>query len=170
MNIEEHIAVIRDFPKKGIIFKDITPLFLNPKAFNELIDELAEKLRPLNATKILAAEARGFLFGTPLALKLGLPFVPVRKKGKLPRETVEVNYALEYGIDTLCIHKEDVSEGDRVIIFDDILATGGTAKAICNMVEGQGASVEACVFLMELSFLDGREKLAGKKVISMLVE
>ncbi|MBO6103443.1 MAG: adenine phosphoribosyltransferase [Opitutales bacterium] len=170
MNIQEHIAVIKDFPRKGVVFKDISPIFLHPKAFKELIGELAQKIRPLGATKIFAAEARGFLFGAPLSIELGIPLVLVRKKGKLPRKTAEVSYDLEYGTDTLCVHTDDVSPDDKILIFDDILATGGTAGAMCRLAENLGASVCACAFIMELSFLNGRGKLAGKKVISMRIE
>ncbi len=170
MDIEKHIAVVKDFPKKGIIFKDISPIFLNPNAFSQLIDELAANVRDLGATKIFAAEARGFLFGAPLSIKLGLPLVPVRKKGKLPRETVEVSYGLEYGTDTLCVHRQDVQPQDKILIFDDILATGGTAKAMCSLAEKLGAEVAGCAFIMELSFLKGREHLNGVEVRSMLIE
>ena len=170
MNIENHIKVVNDFPKKGVIFKDISPIFLDPKAFGELIDELASAVGGFGATKIFAAEARGFMFATPLAIKLGLPFVPVRKKGKLPRETLEVSYGLEYGSDTLCVHKDDVLPSDKILVFDDILATGGTAKAMCTLAERLGAQVAGLAFIMELSFLKGREALAGKKIHSMMIE
>lgn len=170
MNLNDYIISVKDFPQKGIIFKDISPIFLDAGAFSQLIDELADMLKPLKATKLVAAEARGFMLGTPLAIKLGIGFVPARKKGKLPRETAEVTYALEYGSDTICLHRDDVSKGDRVIVFDDILATGGTAKAMCDLVEGLGAEVAACAFLMELGFLKGRDKLGDRKVISYLID
>lgn len=170
MNLNDYIINVKDFPKKGIIFKDISPIFLDSSAFAQLIDELADMLKPLNATKLVAAEARGFMLGTPLAIKLGIGFVPARKKGKLPRETAEVTYPLEYGSDTICLHKEDIAKGDRVIVFDDILATGGTAKAMCDLVEGLGGEVEACAFLMELGFLKGRDKLGGRKVLSYVID
>ncbi|MBO7521955.1 MAG: adenine phosphoribosyltransferase [Opitutales bacterium] len=170
MNIQEHIKVVNDFPKKGIVFKDISPIFLDPPAFGELIDGLAEAVRGFGATKIFAAEARGFMFATPLAIKLGLPFVPVRKKGKLPRETFEISYGLEYGSDTLCVHKDDVLPSDKILVLDDILATGGTAKAMCSLAEGLGAEVAGLAFIMELSFLKGREALPGRKIHSVVVE
>ena len=170
MDIEKYIKVVNDFPKKGVIFKDISPIFLNPRALEKLIDELAEAVRGYGATKMFAAEARGFMFATLLAIKLGMPFVPVRKKGKLPRETFEVSYSLEYGTDTLCVHKDDVSPSDKILVFDDILATGGTAKAMCDLAEGLGAEVAGLAFIMELSFLKGREFIGGKKIHSMIVE
>lgn len=170
MNLEDHIASVPDFPKKGVVFKDVSPLFLDAKAFGELISELAEMLGPYGANKIVAAEARGFMFGTPLALKLGIAFVPVRKKGKLPRRVTSVNYDLEYGSDTLCVHTDDISASDRIIVFDDILATGGTAEAMCRLVEGLGATVAACAFVMELGFLKGREKLMPRNTVSYLVD
>lgn len=170
MNLNDYIVNVKDFPKAGIIFKDISPVFLDAKAFAELIDELATMLKDVKATKLVAAEARGFMLGAPLAIKLGIGFVPARKKGKLPRKTESVTYALEYGSDTLCVHKEDILKDDKVIVFDDILATGGTAKAMCSLVENLGAEVSACAFLMELGFLKGRQKLGDRKTLSYLLD
>lgn len=170
MNLNDYIVNVKDFPKKGIIFKDISPIFLDAKAFGELIDDLAKLLNPLGATKLVAAEARGFMLGAPLAIRLGIGFVPVRKKGKLPRETAEVTYNLEYGTDTLCVHKDDIQKADKILVFDDILATGGTAKAMCDLVENLGAEVTACAFLMELGFLNGRKLLEGKKTVSYYID
>ena len=159
MDLNEHIISVRDYPREGIIFKDITPVFLKPEVFNELLDSLAEMLKKYGATKLIAAEARGFMLGVPLALKMNLPFVPVRKKGKLPRKVNSASYALEYGTDTLCVHADDIKPTDKVIVFDDILATGGTAEAMAKLVAEAGAEVTAFGFLMELGFLHGREKL-----------
>lgn len=170
MNLEEHLATIRDYPKQGIIFKDITPVFLKPEVFKELINELATQLKDLGATKIIAAEARGFMLGIPLAMALNLPFVPVRKKGKLPRKVNSVSYALEYGTDTLCVHADDIYKTDKVIVFDDILATGGTGAAMCELVEMAGAEVAACAFLMELAFLKGRDKLSKYRIFSFHID
>ncbi len=170
MNFEKHICEIPDFPKKGILFYDITPLMATPEVYNYVIDTMAEKIATYKPTKILAAESRGFFFGPALAMKLNLPFVPVRKKGKLPRPTIDVNYELEYGIDTLCTHRDDIGKGDKLAIIDDILATGGTAKAMCQMAEIANADVACCAFFMELDFLKGREKLPNIPVVSMLVK
>lgn len=168
--ISNHIVNIPDFPVKGVIFKDISPILGNPLIYKKLIDFWADKIRPLKPTKILAAESRGFLFGPIIALQLNIPFIPIRKKGKLPRATISVEYDLEYGKDQLFIHKDDVSSNDRVIILDDVLATGGTASAMCNLAEKCGASVIACTFLLELGFLNGAKKIESKKIISIIKE
>ncbi len=168
INFDDYIIDIPDFPKKGVIFRDITPLLGNPKAYSYTIDLWAGKLAPLGATKIVAAESRGFFFAPAMALKLGLPFVPVRKKGKLPRKTIGVEFDLEYGTDMLFMHEGDVSCGDRVIVLDDILATGGTADGMCRLVQAAGASVVCCTFFMELLALKGREKLSGVDVLSIV--
>ena len=127
MDLDNYILSIPDFPKKGILFYDITPLMAKPEAYHETIDAMAEKISANSPTKIMAAESRGFFFGPALAIKLNLPFIPIRKKGKLPRETIDVEYQLEYGMDTLCVHRDDIGAGDRLAIIDDILATGGTS-------------------------------------------
>lgn len=168
MNLNDHIISVPDYPQKGVIFKDITPVFMQPKVFNELLDCLAEMLGKYDATKLIAAEARGFMLGVPLALKMNLPFVPVRKKGKLPRKVNSVTYELEYGTDTLCVHADDISPEDNVIIFDDILATGGTAEAMAKLVQASGAKVSAYGFLMELAFLHGRDRLKAPVETFML--
>ena len=170
INFDDYIIDIPDFPKKGVIFRDITPLLGNPKAYSYTIDLWAGKLAPLGATKIVAAESRGFFFAPAMALKLGLPFVPVRKKGKLPRKTIGVEFDLEYGTDMLFMHEGDVSCGDRVIVLDDILATGGTAEAMCKIAESAGAKVACCAFFMEIDFLKGRKRLEGRTVVSMFVK
>ena len=131
---------------------------------------MAELVAQTNPTKIMAAESRGFFFGPAIALKLGLPFVPIRKKGKLPRATIDVEYDLEYGKDTLCVHSDDIGKSDRLVVLDDILATGGTAEAMCKMAERVGAEIACCAFFMELGFLNGREKLKNRKVVSMFVK
>lgn len=169
-DIEKFIVSVPDFPHKGIEFFDITPLMANPEAYRYTIEKMAELVAQTNPTKIMAAESRGFFFGPAIALKLGLPFVPIRKKGKLPRETIDVEYDLEYGKDTLCVHSDDIGNSDRLVVLDDILATGGTAEAMCKMAERVGAEIACCAFFMELGFLNGREKLKNRKVVSMFVK
>ena len=141
MNFEKYILGIPDFPKEGVLFYDITPLMANPEAYQQVIAELSAKIAQYKPTKIMAAESRGFFFGPAVALNLRLPFIPIRKKGKLPRETIDVSYQLEYGTDTLCVHKQDIAKDDSLVVLDDILATGGTAEAMCKMVELSGAKV-----------------------------
>lgn len=169
-DIEKFIVSVPDFPHKGIEFFDITPLMANPEAYRYTIEKMAELVAQTNPTKIMAAESRGFFFGPAIALKLGLPFVPIRKKGKLPRATINVEYDLEYGKDTLCVHSDDIGKSDRLVVLDDILATGGTAEAMCKMAERVGAEIACCAFFMELGFLNGREKLKNRKVVSMFVK
>lgn len=170
MDVLKYIAEVPDFPKKGILFYDITPMMANPEAYNYTIDKMVEQIKPHNPTKIIGIESRGFFFAPAIALKMGLPFVPVRKKGKLPRETIEVDYALEYGFDTLCVHKSDINKNDKLAIIDDILATGGTAEAICKMANIFEAEVACLAFFMELEFLKGRKRLKNHEVISMFVK
>ena len=167
MDILKHIAEIPDFPKKGILFYDITPMMAKPEVYNYTIEKMVDLIKPHNPTKILGAESRGFFFAPAIALKMGLPFVPVRKKGKLPRETIDVNYDLEYGVDTLSVHKDDITKNDRLAIIDDILATGGTAEAICKMANKVEAEVACLAFFMELDFLKGRDRLKNYQVVSM---
>ncbi|NYE58738.1 adenine phosphoribosyltransferase [Carboxydothermus ferrireducens] len=168
MDLKKYIYDIPDFPSPGIIFRDITPLLQNPETFRRTVELLAEKVEELKLTHVVAIESRGFMFGAPLAYKLGLGFVPVRKGGKLPRESISVSYDLEYGSNTLEIHTDALKPGDRVVIVDDVLATGGTMKATVELCEKLGAQVEALLFVIELLPLKGREKLAGKKVISLV--
>ncbi len=170
MDILQYIKSIPDFPHKGILFYDITPLMANPQAYNYAIEKMVELIAPTKPTKIMAAESRGFFLGPAIALKMNLPFVPIRKKGKLPRETIDVSYGLEYGTDTLCVHKDDICTGDKVVVLDDILATGGTAEAMCKMAEEVEAEIACCAFFMELAALKGRDRLNNRKVISMLVK
>ena len=170
MNFEKYILGIPDFPKEGVLFYDITPLMANPEAYQQVIAELSAKIAQYKPTKIMAAESRGFFFGPAVALNLRLPFIPIRKKGKLPRETIDVSYQLEYGTDTLCVHKQDIAKDDSLVALDDIHPTGGTAEAMCKMVELSGAKVACCAFFMELAFLKGRDRLSGRNVVSMLVK
>lgn len=167
MNLNDYIRDIPDFPKPGILFKDITPLLKSPKAFKAAHNKLLEQV-PTPIDKVVAMESRGFLFGTHLAQSLQAGFVPVRKPGKLPAETLAVTYDLEYGTDTLEIHKDAIQKGDRVLVHDDVLATGGTAKATCELVEALGGIVVQCNFLMELEFLNGKDKLSNYPIIALL--
>ncbi|MGQ2985432.1 adenine phosphoribosyltransferase [Flavobacterium sp.] len=169
MTLNQYVRDIQDFPKPGIVFKDITPLLANPKAVKECMALLINNLRGRNIDVVVGVESRGFFFATLLAYELGAGFVPVRKPKKLPFETISASYELEYGTDTLEIHTDAIKNGDRVLIHDDVLATGGTAKAVCQLVEKLGGEIVQCNFLMELSFLNGRDKLAGHEVYSPLV-
>lgn len=161
MNLRAHIRDIPDYPKAGILFFDITPLLLDPEAFRYTIDSLAERFAEKGVTKIAAAEARGFIFGAPLAYKMGIPFVPVRKPGKLPYKTLSVSYDLEYGSDSLEMHEDAIVAGDKVLIVDDLLATGGTMDGMISMVKQAGGEIVGLGFLVELGFLDGPSKLHG---------
>ncbi len=168
MDIESFIRKIPDYPKKGILFYDITPLLGNGEAFRHVIDAMYEQTRDLAPTKIVSAEARGFLFGAPLALRFGIGFVPVRKPGKLPWKALSASYDLEYGSNTLCMHEDALAADDRALIVDDVLATGGTAQAMARLVEQKGASVAGYAMLMELDALRGREKTGDVPVRSLL--
>jgi len=162
------IRDIPDFPSPGLVFKDITPLIADPAAFRQSIDELAAWAGPRTPDVILGAEARGFIFGGALAYALGCGFVPARKPGKLPWQTVDATYALEYGNDTLQVHADSVERGQRVVVLDDVLATGGTAKAKIELVEKLGGIVVGALFVIELTFLDGRSKLPGYDVHALI--
>lgn len=171
MSPEEIQALIKDvpdFPKPGIVFKDITPLLTNAAAFSAITDYLAERTAKLAPDAILAIESRGFIFGAALADRVGLPMHLVRKRGKLPRATVSVEYELEYGTDHVEMHADAVEAGGRYLIVDDVLATGGTAAAVAELVAKQGGSVAACLFVLELGFLNGRTRLDGLAVESLL--
>ena len=168
MDLKEKIRVIEGFPKEGISFKDITTLVADGEAFKESMDRIAEHLRDKNVDVILGPEASGFIFGVPVAYALGVGFVPVRKKGKLPAETVSVEYSLEYGVDVLEIHKDAIKKGQRVAIVDDLLATGGTVDAVAKLVEKVGAEVVALDFAIELTELRGRDKLEGYEIMSLV--
>ena len=168
MDFKEKIAIISNFPKEGVSFKDITPLIGDGKAFQELIDTMAKKLKELKVDYIAGPEARGFIFGVPLAYALGVGFIPIRKPGKLPQETVSITYDLEYGTDTLEIHKNAFKRGDRVALVDDLLATGGTISACAKLIELAGGEVASIDFMIELTELKGRDKLEGYHVESMV--
>lgn len=162
------IRDIPDFPKPGVVFKDITPLMADAAALEQAVEALAEYARPLGVECVLAAEARGFLLGPALALALGAGFALARKPGKLPYETVSAEYELEYGVDSLELHSDAIRPGMRVLVHDDLLATGGTARALCDLVERLGGIVVGCSFLMELAFLGGRERLAPCEAHALL--
>ncbi len=168
VDLASKVRDVPDFPSPGIVFKDITPLVADPVAFRESVDQLAAWAGPRMPDVILGAEARGFIFGGALAYALGCGFVPARKPGKLPWQTVEATYALEYGSDTLQIHADAVGNGQRVIVLDDVLATGGTAKAKVELVERLGGVVVGALFVIELTFLDGRSKLEGYDVHALI--
>jgi adenine phosphoribosyltransferase len=168
MDLAAHIRDIPDFPKPGILFKDITPLLLDAEALNSAVTELADWARPLNVDLVAAAEARGFILGGALARELGVGFVPARKPGKLPHETISAEYILEYGVDALEMHADALAHGARVLLHDDLLATGGTAAALAELIEGTGAQIAGCAFLLELAFLGGRDRLKGYDVHTLL--
>jgi adenine phosphoribosyltransferase len=168
LDLRDKIRDVPDFPKEGIVFKDVMPLIADPEYFAESIRELAEWTRPREPDLILGAEARGFIFGGALAYELGTGFIAARKPGKLPWETVEATYALEYGTDSLQVHRDAVTPDARVIVLDDVLATGGTAKAKCELVERLGGVVAGVVFVIELAFLNGRQRLDGYEVHSLI--
>jgi adenine phosphoribosyltransferase len=163
-----HIRDIPDFPKPGILFKDITPLLLDAGALSEAVVQLADWARPLEVDFVVAAEARGFILGAAIARELGVGFVPARKPGKLPHETISAEYILEYGVDALEMHADALADGAKVLLHDDLLATGGTARALAELIEGTGARIAGCAFLVELAFLRGRDRLAGYDVHSLL--
>ena len=168
LDLRDRVRDVPDFPKPGIVFKDLMPLVADPAYFRETIDRLEAAARPKRPDIILGAEARGFIFGGALADRLQCGFVPARKPGKLPWETVEATYDLEYGTDSLQVHADAISQGTRVIVHDDVLATGGTAKAKTELVEKLGGEVVGLLFVVELAFLNGRDKLAGYDVESLI--
>ena len=162
------ILDVPDFPKKGIVFKDITPLLLDPELLDGAVQEICDEFRPANVEKVVAVESRGFIFGAPIALRLGAGLVLARKAGKLPRERHRVEYALEYGTDVIEVHRDSIEPGERVLVVDDVLATGGTAEATGRVVEQAGGELVGMAFLLELGFLNGRERLTGTKVQALL--
>ena len=168
VDLKKYIRDVPDFPQKGIIFKDITTLLKNPVALNLTLDILYQKVKNLKIDKVVGIEARGFIFGAMLAEKLNAGFIPVRKPGKLPAEVFKQTYELEYGTDTIEIHKDAISKGDRVLLHDDLLATGGTAKAACDLIEKIGGTVIEALFIIELGFLKGRDQLKNYKVDSLI--
>lgn len=167
--MKKYIRDIQDFPKEGISFKDITPLLIDPIARKKCLDILVAALKDQAINKVVGVESRGFFFGTLIAQELNAGFVPVRKPNKLPFDTISASYDLEYGTDTLEIHTDAIQPGDRVLIHDDVLATGGTAKAVCELVERLGGTIVQCNFIMELTFLNGRDKLGDRPVFAPVV-
>jgi adenine phosphoribosyltransferase len=168
VNLAEFIRDVPDFPRPGIRFKDITPLMLDPAALAGTIDLLSERAEGRGVDLVVAAEARGFVLGGAVAARIGAGFIPARKPGRLPAEVSSVEYALEYGLDALEVHRDALEGGARVLVHDDLLATGGTARALCDLVEGAGAQVVACAFVIELAFLDGRGRLRPHEVHSLI--
>jgi adenine phosphoribosyltransferase len=168
MQIDNYIRDIQGFPKKGILFKDITPLLNDAKARKKCLQILVSTLKEKQIDKVIGVESRGFLFGMLLAQELNVGFVPVRKPNKLPYDTISASYELEYGTDALEIHTDAIQKGDRVLIHDDVLATGGTAKAVCELVEKLGGIIVQCNFLIELTFLNGRKKLGKNEVFAAI--
>ena len=168
MDLEKYIRTVEDFPKEGISFKDVTPLLKDGDAFRYAVKSIADKIRDLNVDVIEGPEARGFIFGAPVAYELGVGFVPVRKPGKLPAETVRYEYELEYGKDALEIHRDAIKKGARVAVLDDLLATGGTILSAVKLVEQLGGEVVHVGFLIELEFLNGRDNLKGYNISSMI--
>ena len=168
MDLKRYIRDVPDFPTSGILFRDITPLLKEPKAFNYVLDRLSEHYdgRPIDI--IVAIEARGFLFGAPLASRLGKPLVPARKEGKLPAESIRTEYSLEYGTNVVEIHKDGIDAGQRVLIVDDLLATGGTLAAAAHLVEEVGGRVESLAIVVELTELPGRSRLPGHDIFSLV--
>jgi adenine phosphoribosyltransferase len=168
VDLRPWIRDVPDFPKKGILFKDITPLLKDPRAYRGTIDRLAAEARGLRPELIACPEARGFIFGASLAMSLGIGFIPIRKPGKLPYATRSITYDLEYGKDSVHMHVDAVEPGRRVLIVDDVLATGGTMEACASLVEGAGGVVAGCGFVVELGFLEGRKRLGNRPVFSLL--
>jgi adenine phosphoribosyltransferase len=168
MDLKQFIAIVPDYPKPGITFKDITPLMNNGDAYKYATDQIVHYAKDMQIDLIVGPEARGFIIGCPVAYSLGIGFAPVRKEGKLPRETVKVSYGLEYGNDVLTIHKDAIQPGQRVLITDDLLATGGTIEATIQLVEQLGGVVAGIAFLIELSYLEGRKKLEGYNIMTLM--
>ena len=168
MNLADYIRDVDDFPIEGIVFKDITPLLQAPNAFQSAVDQMLEQASSVDYDVIAAPDARGFIFGVPMALRAGVPFVPIRKPGKLPYSTVGYDYELEYGSDRLEMHVDAVPSGQRVLLVDDLLATGGTIRACGELIRKQGGVVAAYSFLIELGFLEGRSKLGDAQVNRVL--
>lgn len=168
MDLKERIRSIENFPREGVIFRDITPVLHDPESLTEAVNQMQDYLRGIDFKYILGPESRGFIFGVPIAYNLKKGFVPVRKAGKLPYKTVAKTYDLEYGQATIEVHVDAIQPGDKVVIVDDLLATGGTTKAIIELVESMGGEVVKLVFLIELSFLNGRQVLADYDVTSIM--
>ncbi len=168
MDLKKYIRNIPDFPKKGIIFRDITPLLKEAEPFAYVINKTVEKYRSSNIDKVVSVEARGYIFGGALALQLGCGFVPVRKPGKLPAKTISMEYTLEYGKNTIEMHYDAVNPGEKVLVFDDLLATGGTVQATCKLVEKLGGKVVGCAFVIDLTYLEGRKRLKDYDLYTLI--
>jgi adenine phosphoribosyltransferase len=168
MNFKDYIRVIPDYPQPGIRFKDITTLLKNGPVYKEAIDQLKLLIKDKQVDVIAGPEARGFVIGAPLAYSLGIGFIPIRKTGKLPGETIEMDYALEYGKDKLAMHKDSIKPGQKVLIADDLLATGGTIQTSINLIQQLGGDIVGAAFLIELSYLNGRARLGGLDVLSLI--
>jgi adenine phosphoribosyltransferase len=169
MDLKKYIRDIPDFPQKGVMFRDITTLLKEPEPFKYVIDKVVEKYKDEKIDKLVSVEARGYIFGGAIAYLLNCGFVPVRKPGKLPAETVGLDYTLEYGTNTIEIHKDAIEPGERVLVFDDLLATGGTMEATCKLIEQLDGKVVACVFITDLTYLKGTEKLKDYEVFSLVL-
>lgn len=168
MDLKNYVATVLDFPKEGIVFRDITPLMNDGEAYKEATDQIVNFAKDHNIDVVVGPEARGFIFGCPVSYALGIGFVPVRKPGKLPREVIEYSYELEYGSNVLCMHKDSIKPGQRVLIIDDLLATGGTIEAVIKLVESLGGIVAGLAFLIELEELKGMEKLKDYPVLTLM--
>ncbi len=168
MNLKATVRSIPGWPIEGVIFRDLTTLMKDPEALRESCDILVDRYKDEKLDKVIGIDARGFVFGAVLAYKLGVGFIPVRKKGKLPAETIEESYSLEYGSDTIEIHKDALDQGDRVVVVDDLIATGGTAGATVKLLNKLGADILECAFLIELPDLKGRDQLDGCKIFTMM--
>ena len=168
MNLYDYVADIPDFPSEGIIFRDVTPLLMDKNAYREAVKQLTQFAKDKDVEIVVGPEARGFLFGCPVALELDAGFVPVRKPGKLPRKTVCIKYDLEYGSNEIFMHEDSIKKGQKVLIVDDLLATGGTVEAAVKLIESMGGEVVGCAFLIELEALKGRDLLKGYDVFSVL--
>ncbi|MBK7228097.1 MAG: adenine phosphoribosyltransferase [Ignavibacteriales bacterium] len=168
MDLKSQIRNVKDFPKQGIMFRDITTLLKNPEAFNYTLEQLLYFAKDKKINKVVGIESRGFIFGSVLAHKLNCGFIPVRKPGKLPAEKVSISYSLEYGEDKLEMHKDAIEPGDKVLVHDDLLATGGTMNAVCQLIEKLGGKIVQVSFIVELSFLNGRDKLKSYDIRSIV--
>ncbi len=168
MDIGSKIRSVPDFPKKGILFRDITTLLNDNEAFAYVVDEFYKHYKDMKIDKVVSVESRGFIFGSVLAYRLGAGFVPIRKPGKLPAEVIRQEYQLEYGTDSMEIHKDAITPGEKVLVHDDLLATGGTVAAACKLIERLGGKVEGICFLVELNPLNGRKAIPGKEIFSLI--
>ncbi|MCK4250442.1 adenine phosphoribosyltransferase [candidate division WOR-3 bacterium] len=168
MDLKKCIRNIPDFPQKGIMFKDITTLLKKPAVFKYTVDAIVDRYKNKNISKVVSVEARGYIFGGAIAYNLNCGFIPVRKPGKLPAETISMEYTLEYGKNTIEIHKDAINNSERILVFDDLLATGGTVLATCQLIEKLGGEIIGCAFLINLTYLNGAEKLKGYNVFSLI--